>query len=129
MNPIDPGLEESMGHDALTVWVDFWELTGRMRVDIRRSTESGGDPSKMISPVKTVTTISGAPAVLVGKDIESVTDRSGEIPSGSLQLELIDHVYVTDRLIIYGMEHEISQVTEKDMGGFSIWIVKAKPVV
>jgi len=34
---------------------------------------------------------------------------------------------VTDRLIIYGMEHEISQVTEKDMAFFYLGR-KSQPV-
>lgn len=128
MTPNDPGLSGSIGHDALNVWMDFWELTGRLRVDILRLTEAGGDPSKMIPPDVSTTTIAGAPAVLVGKDIDPITDRSGEIQSGCMQLELIDRVYKTDRLVIYGIKHEIVRVDEKDYGDFSIWTAKTSRI-
>ena len=128
MTPNDPGLSGAVGHDALRVWMDFWELTGRLRVDILRLTESGGEPSKMIPPDVSTSTIAGAPAVLIGKDIDPVTDRSGEIHSGCMQLEFIDRVYETDRLIIYGIEHEIVRADEKDFGDFSIWTAKANRI-
>jgi len=126
MNPNDPGLDGSIGHDALTVWMDFWELTGRLRVDILRSSEAGGDPAKMIPPEVTTTTIAGVPAVMVGKDIDLTTDRSGEMLSGIIQLELIDRVYDTDSLTIYGIDHEIIEITAKSCGDFSIWQIKAR---
>ena len=125
MAPIEPRMEEAIGHDALKVWLDFWELTGRMRVDIIRRTEAAGDPEKMIPHVTSETVIRAVQAILVGSESDPVHDRAGEIPTSLLKLEFIDCVHRTDRLRINGFEHEIDSVEERDMGNFAIWIVRA----
>jgi len=125
MAPIEPRMEEAIGHDALKVWLDFWELTGRMRVDIIRRTGTGGDPAKMIPQAMSETVIRAAQAILVGSESDPVQDRAGEIPTSQLKLEFIDCVHRTDRLRINGFEHEIDSVEERDMGNFAIWIVRA----
>ncbi len=120
-----PGLNESIGADALSVWMDFWELTGRMRADIKRVSYSGGDKSIMDPPDTTTITIAAVPVILIGRKMDEIQDRSGDIPKDILKLEFIDTVRNTDRLEINGISHEISSVIEKSLGEFSIWTVEA----
>ena len=125
MVPIEPNLAESIGHDALQVWLDFWELTGRLRVDIIRRTPSGGDPAKLVPPDMLVVTIPAVPAILVGRKADSEIDRSGEIALDQLKLEFIDRVRHSDHLRIDGVEYEVDSVQERDMGDFAVWLVQA----
>ncbi len=128
MAPLEPHLDENISHDALNIWHDFWELTGRLRVDILRREESGGDPGKMISPDITVTTIPLVPSILVGRDDGLLHDRGGEIETDRLRLEFIDSIHETDRIKMNGVEHEVESVLEKVMGSFSVWVVLARRI-
>jgi len=125
MTSMEPDLEAEVGHDALKVWIDFWELTGRMRIDIVRRSKSNGDPAKMTPPEVTELIIPAVPAIMVGRNLDGITDRAGVIPSDTLRLEFIDRVRNTDRLRMNSVDYEVDSVQEKDMGGFSIWIVRA----
>ncbi len=128
MVPIEPHLGESIGHGALSVWLDFWELTGRFRVDIIRRIESGGDPAKMIPPDVETVVIPAVRTILVGRDSDSIHDRAGEIPVSCLRFEFIDCIHETDRLMIDKVEYEVDLVQERDMGDFAIWLVQAHRV-
>jgi len=122
---IDPQVNSSLGRDALRIWLDFWDLTGGMRVDIIRRVYNGGDPAKMIPPQTVETTISSVRAVLIAGDIDSIEDRAGELPIGHVKLELIDAVHVADLLRIGGVEYQVDRALEKDLGSFSVWIIEA----
>lgn len=125
MSPIEPKLEAETGYDALKVWMDFWELTGRLRVDIIQRSKTVGDPAKMIPGEVSEITIHAVPAILVGRNMDGITDRAGVIPSDTVKLEFIDRVRDTDRLRGNGVDYEIDWVQQKDMGDFVIWIVQA----
>jgi len=125
--PIEGKLVDSMGYDALKVWLDFWELGGRVRADILKRNETGGDPEKMIPPEVTVTTVKSV-CVVVTETGERRSDRSGEIYPDSIKAELIDCIRDGDRLKIGEREYEPDRIVEKDMGGFSVWIVDAHRV-
>ena len=128
MPGLEPHMDESVGHDALQVWMDFWELTGRNRGDIIRKTESGGDPERMIPPDVSTTTIAQVPLIIVGRERDIVRDRAGEFPVEEIRLEFIDCVRETDKIRLGGIEHEVDMVQERMMGNFSIWLVLAHRV-
>jgi hypothetical protein len=125
MTPIEPNLESELGHDALRVWLDFWELTGRLRIDIVRRSKSNGDPAKLIQGELTETVIPSVPAILVGRNLDGITDRAGVIPSDTAKLEFIDVVRKTDRLRLNTVDYEVDWVQEKDMGDFAVYLVQA----
>ncbi len=122
---MEPNLNNSIGHDALRVWLDFWELTGARRLDIVKRTPSGGDPAKMIPPQITESTLSAVPAILVEDDAGSTLDRAGELDLRSIKIELIDTVHDEDRIRMGGIDYEIDAIEERDMGSFAVWIVQA----
>jgi len=128
MAPLDPHLDENIGHDALNIWHDFWELTGRLRVNVLRREESGGDPGLMINPDVDVTTIPCVPAILVGRDDGMLHDRAGEIETDRLRIEFIDAIHETDRISMYGIEYEVESVQEKPLGNMSVWVVVGKRI-
>lgn len=123
MGSMGPRLDDGIGANALSVWLDFWELTGKFRVDIKSYTESGGDPAKMVPPVIQVETIPAVRAIKLSCDEVWNSARPGQMPSGGLKLELIDRVNDSDRLVIGGQEYFVDQVVVKDMGNFRVWIV------
>ena len=125
MTPIEPNLESEAGHDALRVWLDFWELTGRLRIDVVRRSKSNGDPAKMTPPEITELVIPAVPAILIGRNLDGITDSAGVIPSDTARLEFIDVVRKTDRLRLNTVDYEVDWVQEKDMGDFSIYLVQA----
>jgi len=121
-----PHLDAILAHDALRVWLDFWELTGSLRVDIlRQDLPAGGDPAKMIPPEVTFTTIPSARAVLIDRNIDTFPDRAGAFPVRKAKLELVDAVRSTDRLAFGGVIYRIDSIAQKDLGCFSVWIVEA----
>ena len=128
MPGLEPHMDESVGHDALRVWMDFWELTGRNRADILRTTESGGDPEKMIAPEESTSAVAMVPVIIVGREREIVRDRSSEFPVEQVRLEFIDCVRGSDKIRLGGVEHEVDMVQERSMGNFSIWLVLAHRV-
>jgi hypothetical protein len=122
-----PHLDAVLGRDALRVWLDFWELTGSLRVDILRQDlrPVGGDPAKMIPPEVTITTIPSVRAVLIDRDIDTFPDRAGAFPVRKAKLELVDAVRASDRLAFGGVIYRIDSIANKDLGCFSVWIVEA----
>jgi hypothetical protein len=128
MPPLEPHLDESVGSDALRVWIDHWELGGKLRVDILRRSPSGGDPPKMIPPEVSVVTIPAVPAIVIRSDVDPVTDRAGEMTVGEMKLEMIDCVHESDHLRIGDVEYEISGVQERDFGSFRAWVVRARRI-
>ncbi len=128
MVPVEPRQTETIGHDALKVWMDFWELTGRLRVDIIRRSASDGDPAKLIPPDVSEVKIRAVPAIVVGREKGAVTDRSGEIPVDQVKMEFIDRVHGADFIGMGGVEYEVDSVQEREMGGFSIWLVRVHRV-
>lgn len=128
MPPIEPNFESNVGRDALRVWMDFWELNGRLRVDIVRKSGSNADPAKMIAPEISETVNPSVPAVMMDRDSEPYGDRAGEIPVARMKLELIDTVRETDFIRMSGVEYEIESVLETDAGDFAIWEVVCKRI-
>jgi hypothetical protein len=108
--------------------MDFWELTGGLRVDILRRSPSGGDPEKMIPPETAITIIPAVRAIVIASDVGSVTDRAGELALGEMKLELIDPVHDSDRLRVHGVEHEIGGLEQRDLGSFRRWVVHLRRV-
>jgi hypothetical protein len=117
--------DKHIGRDAMRVWFDFWELTGSMRVDIVRKSYTDGDPSMMIPPDVDTKPTPSVPAVLLEGNVESTPDRSGDLVSRTIKLELIDTVHDTDTIVVGGYEYRIDRVLKKDLGDFSVWIVQA----
>lgn len=128
MPPIEPNFEGNMSHDALRVWMDFWELTGSLRVDIVKRQASNGDPAKMISPEYTETVIHSVPAVMVDREPMPFSDRAGEIPVDHVKLEMIDTVRTTDFIRMSGVDYKVESVVENDAGDFAIWVVVCKRI-
>jgi len=124
MSRLEPKLKENIGHDALTVWLDFWELSGAHRADLIRHTRTGGNRSKMIPPEIVEVTIFSVPIVIVESDEKREIDRSGKIYRGKIRLELIDTVRKDDRIRFNGLEYRAENVEARDMGEFSVWIVE-----
>ena len=128
MPPMEPNFKANTGHDALRVWMDFWDFTGSLRVDIIRRSGSNGDPAKMIAAVISETVIASVPAIVVDREESPYPDRAGEIPAGKIKIELIDTVRETDWLKMNDVEYEVDSVEEQGMGNFAIWVVKARRV-
>jgi len=123
---MEPKLEDAIEYDALRVWLDFWEITGALTLDIVRRTPSGGDPEKMIPPEYVETVIPHVKAILIGGNPSYINDRSGELDIGALRLELIDAVHRSDILRVHGVDYEVEWVEEKDFGEFAIWTVQVR---
>jgi len=123
MTPLEPHMEELIGHSALQVWIDFWELTGRMRADIVRRTETGRDPEMMTPGEVAEAKVAQVPVIMIGMERDVVHSRASEIPLERIKMEFIDCVRNTDSIVVNGMEHEVDSVEGKVMGDFSIWIV------
>lgn len=128
MPPMESNFMANTGHDALRVWMDFWEFTGKLRVDIIRRSGSNGDPAKMIGTIISEAVIASVPAIVVDREEAPFTDHGGEIPVGKIKLELIDTVRETDWLKLNDVEYEVDSVEEQGMGNFAIWVVKARRV-
>ena len=120
-----PRVDKSIGRDALRLWLDFWELTGSIRLDIQRTTEACGDPSKMIPPEVSTTKIPSVRAILIEGTLDYIADRAGELPDGHVKLEFIDPVRKADTIVAGTTAYEIDNVLEKDLGTFSVWLVQA----
>jgi hypothetical protein len=120
-----PQFDRHIGRDAMRVWNDFWELAGGMRLDIVRKSYADGDPSLMIAPEVETTTIPSVRAVLIDGNVDTISDRSGDIASRSIKLEMIDIVHDTDTLTIGGCEYRIDSVLQREYGSFSVCIVEA----
>ena len=117
--------DQHMGQDALRVWMDFWELTGGMMLDILRRESTGGDPEKKIPPEVTVVTIPSVRSIMIDRNVDLSTDRSGELIARKVKLELIDPVHEADALLIGGVEYQVDSVGERNLGNFSVWVVEA----
>ena len=128
MPPLEPKFENNAGVDSLRVWMDFWELTGRLRVDIVKRSAADGDPAKLIAPEITETVIPSVPAVMMDRESMPFNDRAGEIPVDRIKLELIDTVRDSDYIRMNGIEYEIESALESDMGNFAIWAVVCRRI-
>jgi hypothetical protein len=125
---IEPDFNREAGIDALRTWMDFWEVSGKRRVDIHRYVYSGGDPEKMVPRDESVSVIQSVPAIFTGIDPEPDLGKPGAYDSGYLELELIDRIRDTDRIVIGGVEFAVKSVVRKDMGNFDVWIVKTRKI-
>jgi hypothetical protein len=128
MPPLEPKFENNAGVDSLRVWMDFWELTGRLRIDIVKRSESNGDAAKMVAPEITETVIPSVPAVMMDRESMPFNDRAGEIQVDRIKLELIDTVRSSDCIRMNGIEYEIESVQESEMGNFAIWTVVCRRI-
>jgi hypothetical protein len=128
MANLEPSLNENIGQDALKVWMDFWEMNGKARVDIVRRVASNGDPALMIPPDMAETAISAVPVIVVDRDTGTIPDGSGNIPVDRVKLEMIDRVHHSDHLRTPQAVYAIDSILEKDMGTFLIWLVQAHKI-
>ena len=126
MAPIETNLTSTISHDALRVWFDFWELTGRLRVDIVRTIGTGGNPEKMIPPDNETKEISMVPAVITGRSPKSAGNDPGEISIDEVKLELIDCVNPGDRIRLNGILHDVVSVMTRSLGDFDMWHVNLR---
>ncbi len=99
-------------HDALRVWLDFWELTGARRFDI----------------IKGEKTITALPVILLEDARGNVLGRDADLDFSKIKLEVIDVVNEADLVGFNGKDYKIEGIEERDVGSFSMWIILAEEV-
>lgn len=122
---VEQGMKSYMGRDAINAWLQYWQVSGALRIHIVKRKFDGGDPAGMIPPDVTISSVPSVPAVIVREEISVFHDIPGSIPLSILIIELIDSVEEGDFLVIEGGLYRAIESTRNDTGDFSLWEVRA----